>query len=86
MNNVIWLAVGLGAVALFPFGRVGCGMGSMGQGQGDDFAQDDHPSNTTPGVLLPPLAATAEDAQAAEHAGQRSADGEVQARHHRHGG
>jgi hypothetical protein len=68
MNDLIWVAVGLGAIGLFPFGRVGCGMGSMGQGQTDELAQDDRSDGATPGVSLPPLAATGEDALAEEHA------------------
>lgn len=62
MNDLIWVAVGLGAIALVPFGRMGCGMGSMGQGQTDELAQDDRPGGATPGVPLPPLAVRDEDA------------------------
>jgi hypothetical protein len=85
MNDLIWVAVGLGAIALFPFGRMGCGMGSMGQGQTDELAQDDRPGSVTAGVPSPPLVATGGNALAEELAGQGSSDREAEPRHHRRG-
>lgn len=58
ISNWIWLALGVGTLALFAFGRSGCGMGHSGHdhrraGEGD---QSGHPRETTAGSFSTPAA------------------------------
>lgn len=71
MNNWLWIALGIGALALFAFGRGGCGMGHGGHGRGHrDEGSPDREREPTSGALSTPAKAdvTTPTALTAEHA------------------
>lgn len=100
MNNWLWIALGIGALALFAFGRGGCGMGHGGHGRGhrDEGSPDREPmsgARSTPAKAdaTTPTTSTAEHANGAplvgpgalEHAGHGSVSQQAEPRRHRHG-
>ena len=69
-SNWIWLALGVGALAFFAFGR-SCGMGHGGhdhrrRGEGD---QSDRPRETTSGPLSMPATRVGSNTRAVQSAG-----------------
>ena len=66
-SNWVWLALGVGALALFVFGRGGCGMSHGGhdhnrRAEGSD--PNDRPRETTVPPLLTPAAKVGSDGRA----------------------
>lgn len=75
-SNWIWLALGVGALAFFAFGRGGCGM-SHGTHSHDRRNEEGDANVTTPPA--------SQSALATEHAGHDSGQSQAGRQQHRHG-